>query len=144
MLKAAASGARGKVGVLGVTVLTSVSGEDIRSAGFLEALSTDVSQLVLKRANAAQAAGLTGIVCSGLEVKTIKEKLGREFLCVTPGIRPAWELAGSDDQRRVATPAGAVRDGSDYLVIGRPIRDAGNPVDAAKRLADEISTALHH
>jgi orotidine-5'-phosphate decarboxylase len=144
MLRAAASGAGGKVGVLGVTVLTSVSGQDIRSAGFIEALSTDVSQLVLKRATAAQASGLTGIVCSGLEVKTIKKKLGKEFLCVTPGIRPAWEPAGSDDQRRVATPAGAVRDGSDYLVIGRPIRDAEDPVDAAKRLADEISTALHH
>lgn len=144
MLKAAASGASGKVGVLGVTVLTSVSGEDIRSAGFIEALSTDVSQLVLKRATAAQEAGLTGIVCSGLEVGTIKKKLGSDFLCVTPGIRPAWELADSDDQRRVATPAGAVRNGSDYLVIGRPIRDAGDPVDAAKRIADEISSVLCH
>jgi len=144
MLKAAALGAGGKVGVLGVTVLTSVSGEDIRSAGFIEALSTDVSQLVLKRAAAAQLAGLTGIVCSGLEVGTIKKKLGSDFLCVTPGIRPAWELADCDDQRRVATPAGAVRDGSDYLVIGRPIRDAGDPVDAAKRIADEISSVLCH
>jgi orotidine-5'-phosphate decarboxylase len=142
MLKAAVSGARGKAGVLGVTVLTSVSGEDIRSAGFIEALATDVSQLVVKRATAAKAAGLTGIVCSGLEVAAIKMKLGKEFVCVTPGIRPAWELTGADDQRRIATPAGAIRDGSDYLVIGRPIRDAGDPVDAAKRVADEISTVL--
>jgi orotidine-5'-phosphate decarboxylase len=142
MLKAAVSGARGKVGVLGVTVLTSVSAKDLQSAGFIEALSTDVSQLVLQRATAAQMAGLTGIVCSGLEVETIKKKLGSDFLCVTPGIRPAWELAVSDDQHRVATPASAVRDGSDHLVIGRPIRDAGNPVDAAKRIADEISYAL--
>jgi orotidine-5'-phosphate decarboxylase len=142
MLKAAVSGGRGRVGVLGVTVLTSVSGEDIRSAGFKEALSTDVSQLVLKRATAAKAAGLTGIVCSGLEVAAIKMKLGKEFVCVTPGIRPAWELTGADDQRRIATPAGAIRDGSDYLVIGRPIRDARDPAGAAKRIADEISTVL--
>jgi orotidine-5'-phosphate decarboxylase len=142
MLKAAVSGGGGKVGVLGVTVLTSVSGEDIRSAGFIEALSTDVSLLVLKRATAAKAAGLTGIVCSGLEVRTIKMKLGDKFICVTPGIRPSWELTGADDQRRIATPSGAVRDGSDYLVIGRPIRDAKNPVDAAQRVADEISAVL--
>ncbi|MFH0728496.1 MAG: orotidine-5'-phosphate decarboxylase [Pseudomonadota bacterium] len=142
MLEAAVSGGGGKVGVLGVTVLTSVSGEDIRSAGFIEALSTDVSLLVLKRATAAKAAGLTGIVCSGLEVRTIKMKLGDEFICVTPGIRPSWELTGADDQRRIATPAGAVRDGSDYLVIGRPIRDAEDPVHAAKRVADEISTVF--
>lgn len=142
MLKAAVSGGGGRVGVLGVTVLTSVSGEDIRSAGFIEALSTDVSRLVLKRATAAKAAGLTGIVCSGLEVRTIKLQLGDEFICVTPGIRPSWELTGADDQRRIATPAGAVRDGSDYLVIGRPIRDAKNPVDAAKRVADEISSVF--
>jgi orotidine-5'-phosphate decarboxylase len=142
MLKAAVSGGGGRVGVLGVTVLTSVSGEDIRSAGFMEVFSTDISQLVAKRAAAAKAAGLTGIVCSGLEVKTVKEKLGSKFLCVTPGIRPAWELPGADDQRRVTTPAGAVRDGADYLVIGRPIRNAGDPADAAKRVADEISMVL--
>lgn len=142
MLKAAVSGGGGRVGVLGVTVLTSVSGEDIRLAGFREALSADVSQLVLHRAAAAKAAGVTGIVCSGLEVATIKKELGAGFLCVTPGIRPGWEQTGADDQRRVATPASAVSDGSDYLVIGRPIRDAQDPAAAAVRIAEEIRPAL--
>ena len=125
--------------MLGVTVLTSVSAEDIRHAGYGEAFAEDVSKLVLKRASAAKKAGLTGIVCSGLEVETVKAHLGKDFLCVTPGIRPAWELTESDDQRRVTTPAIAISRGADYLVIGRPIRDDDDPVAAADRVAGEIA-----
>jgi orotidine-5'-phosphate decarboxylase len=142
MLKAAVAGGGGKVAILGVTVLTSISGEDIREAGFIDSLSTDISQLVMKRAGMAKSAGLSGIVCSGLEAGKIKRQFGREFLCVTPGIRPAWESTGADDQRRIMTPIGAVREGSDFLVIGRPIRDATDPITAAKRIAEEISEGL--
>ncbi|MDX9786573.1 MAG: orotidine-5'-phosphate decarboxylase [Desulfobacterales bacterium] len=142
MLEAAVAGSGGRVGVLGVTVLTSVSAANIQSAGFKEEFSRDLSRLVLKRALAAKAAGMTGIVCSGLEVKTIKAIIGREFICVTPGIRMARELSGADDQHRVATPAEAVRNGSDYLVIGRPIRDAKDPVAAADRIAEEIAGVI--
>lgn len=138
MLKAAVAGSGGRVKVLGVTVLTSVSGDDIRSAGFTGAFSSDISLLVMKRAVAAKEAGLSGIICSGLEVKSIKAQFGDDFICVTPGIRPSWEVK-PDDQRRVVTPGQAVRDGSDYLVIGRPIRDASDPIAAARRIVGEIS-----
>ena len=77
----------------------------------------------------------------GHEVKMIKGAFGKDFCAVTPGIRPAWQ-AGNDDQRRIVTPADAVKNGSDYLVIGRPIRDAKDPAAAAKRVADEIGSAL--
>jgi orotidine-5'-phosphate decarboxylase len=63
-------------------------------------------------------------------------------MAVTPGIRPAWEEVGLQDQKRVVTPADAIRQGADYLVIGRPIRDATDPADAARRVADEIDAAL--
>jgi orotidine-5'-phosphate decarboxylase len=84
------------------------------------------------------------VVCSGWEVGTIKEDLGPDFLAVTPGIRPAWESTGADDQRRVTTPAEAVRNGADYIVIGRPIRTAPDPKQAARRVAGEIAAGLLH
>lgn len=138
MLEAAVAGGGGRVRVLGVTVLTSVSEQDLSAAGF----HTDVFKLVLKRAAMAKATGLSGVVCSGLEVESIKDACGSNFLCVTPGIRPSWETVGKDDQQRVCTPAGAIHDGADYLVIGRPIRDAADPREAARRLAEEIETGL--
>jgi orotidine-5'-phosphate decarboxylase len=141
MLEAAVAGGGGNVGVLGVTVLTSVSAEEIARAGFKEEFSKDVSALVLKRAVMAKAAGCAGIVCSGQEVKQIKALCGREFVAVTPGIRPAWQVT-DDDQRRIVTPARAIADGSDYLVIGRPIRDAKDPVWAANQVAEEIGKVL--
>ena len=142
MLEAAVAGSGGKVGVLGVTVLTSVSGSQIGDAGFREEFSIDVSRLVRKRALAAKTAGLAGIVCSALEVTAVKAEFGQGFLCVTPGIRPARKSAAPDDQHRVATPAVAVRNGADYLVIGRPIRDAADPIAAARRITDEIAAAI--
>jgi orotidine-5'-phosphate decarboxylase len=138
MLEAAVEGANGRVGVLGVTVLTSVTSEDIKASGFREMFYGDMGRLVVKRAAMAKAAGCTGIVCSGLEVKIIKEQFGRNFIAVTPGIRPGWDVAEKHDQRRITTPARAVSDGSDYLVIGRPIRDAKDPKAAAVRIAQEI------
>ncbi len=90
----------------------------------------------------AKEAGCKGIVCSALEVKMIKETFGQDFVAVTPGIRPDWDASGKNDQRRVTTPSRAVQDGSDYLVIGRSIRDAKNPGAAAVRIAKEIETVL--
>jgi orotidine-5'-phosphate decarboxylase len=137
MLEAAVSGGAGKVGVLGVTVLTSVGTSDLRDAGFGEAMAGDVSRLVLHRAAMAKTAGCAGVVCSGREAGLIKSQMGSAFLAVTPGIRPDQGMA-PDDQKRVVTPARAVSEGADYLVIGRPIRDAADPAAAADRIAHEI------
>ena len=142
MLKAAVAGSSEKTGVLGVTVLTSVSAFDIKKAGFENQYYADITKLVLKRAETAKDAGCAGVVCSGLEVKMIKKAFEKEFLAVTPGIRPSWSVKGKDDQQRVTTPADAIKNGSDYLVIGRPIRDAKDPVSAAVMTAEEIESAL--
>ena len=138
MLQAAVAASRNRVGVLGVTVLTSVSPEDIKMAGFSDEYADDISALVMKRAALAKAAGCVGIVCSGLEVKNAKEKFGNDFIAVIPGIRPDWDVQGKDDQKRITTPTQAVLRGADYLVIGRPIRDANDPCEAARRIAEEI------
>jgi orotidine-5'-phosphate decarboxylase len=142
MLDAAVVGSRGKVRILGVTLLTSVGAHDIESAGFRAEFYPDLSALVLKRARMAWAAGCSGVVCSGLEAQVIKKQIGAEFITVTPGIRPSWAVGKKDDQQRVTTPAQAVNNGSDYLVIGRPIRDAADPAEAVRRVADEIQAAL--
>jgi orotidine-5'-phosphate decarboxylase len=142
MLEAAVKGGKDKVGVLGVTVLTSVSNEDLESAGFRKIFYENLTKLVIKRADMAKQAGCKGIVCSALEVKLIKKTFGQDFIAVTPGIRPEWDAGGKNDQRRVTTPSRAIENGSDYLVIGRPIRDAKDPKDAALRIAQEIETVL--
>ena len=141
MLEAAVAGSRGDVGVLGVTVLTSVSGADLHTAGFREELHSDASKLVMKRAAMAKASGCMGVVCSGLEVGMIKDAFGKDFIGVTPGIRPAIN-GMPDDQQRVTTPAQAILNGADYLVIGRPIRCAKDPKDAAIQITAEIRKAL--
>lgn len=141
MLAAAVSGGGGRTGVLGVTVLTSVSSREIAAAGFRRDLSDDLNRLVMQRAAMARDCGCAGVVCSGLEVSAMKSAFGGDFVTVTPGIRPNWEGGEGDDQRRVVTPAAAIAAGADYLVIGRPIRDAADPVGAARRIADEIRGA---
>jgi orotidine-5'-phosphate decarboxylase len=142
MLAAAVEGSQGKVGVLGVTVLTSVSAADLRVAGYAEDKTADMGRLVLHKARMAKDAGCAGVVCSGHEAAKIKARLGQDFLTVTPGIRPSWAGGGKDDQKRVMTPAQAVAQGADYLVIGRPIRDAADPVAAARRIAAEIEEEI--
>lgn len=142
MLEAAVDGGRGKIQIIGVTVLTSVSAEDVRAAGYRSEFYPDISRLVLKRAQMARAAGCAGVVCSGLEARMIKDNLGQAFITVTPGIRSQWSAQEQDDQKRIATPAWAVKNGSDYLVIGRPIRRADNPRQAAERIAAEIETVI--
>jgi orotidine-5'-phosphate decarboxylase len=142
MLKAAVAGSKGRVKVLGITVLTSVSDKDLLAAGLRPEFSSDISLLVMNRARMAMEAGCMGVVCSGLEVKMIKENFGKNFVALTPGIRPDWDGLKKDDQQRITTPARAIQNGSDYLVIGRPIRDAKNPQEAAVRIAKEIETVL--
>ncbi len=142
MLEEAVSGSNGKTGILGVTVLTSTDSEDIKNAGYAEKFYIDLPALVIKKAIAAKNAGCAGVICSGLEVKKIKEACGQSFLAITPGIRPAWTINDKEDQKRITTPAQAIKNGSDYIVIGRPIRDAKNPVTAATRITQEIDVAL--
>ena len=143
MLEEAVIGCEGKTGILGVTLLTSTDSDDIETAGYKEEYYNNLSGLVIKKALSAKRAGCTGVICSGLEVKKIKEACGSDFLAITPGIRPDWKELGQDDQKRITTPAEAVRNGADYIVIGRPIRDAKDPVEAARRVADEISVVLN-
>jgi orotidine-5'-phosphate decarboxylase len=102
----------------------------------------NIDKMVLHRAAMAQKAGCTGVVCSGLEVRQIKAHCGAGFLSVTPGVRPVAGGDRKDDQRRVVTPAMAVSGGADYIVVGRPIRDAADPVAAAKQIAAEIDEGL--
>lgn len=142
MLEAAVEGSGGRVGVLGVTVLTSVSGQDLAASGYPQEMADDVGRLVRHRAGMAKQSGCAGIVCSGHEAAMIKQSFGPDFLAVTPGIRPDWGDANRDDQRRIVTPAMAVAQGADFLVIGRPIRDADEPVAAAVRIAGEIDEEL--
>lgn len=141
MLEAAVAASRGRVGVLGITVLTSVTAADLAAFGLRLELAGDLKGVVRQRAWMAKNAGCAGVVCAGLEAAVIKAEFGRDFITVTPGIRPQWAAVGTDDQRRVTTPAEAVRSGSDYIVIGRPIRDAKDPLAAARRIADEIAAA---
>lgn len=132
----------GDTKILAVTVLTSLNQEKLRALGYAPAYADDISRLVLLKARMAKAAGCHGVVCSGLEAAAVRREIGPGMVLVTPGIRPAWTVVEGDDQERIVTPANAVRNGSDYVVIGRPIRDAKDPRDAAQRVADEIASAL--
>lgn len=114
--------------LIAVTVLTSMSAEDMRDIG----LRVEPFEHVRRLASLTQEAGLDGVVCSARESKMLKSRMGKEFLLVTPGIRPLGADAG--DQHRIVTPEKAVADGSDYLVIGRPITQAENPSDVLQRI----------
>ncbi|MEM5583281.1 orotidine-5'-phosphate decarboxylase [Roseibium sp. AS2] len=122
--------------LLGVTVLTSMDEADLHAAGYRGPLA----DVVETRARDARAAGMGGIVCAGTETERLRPILGDELVIVTPGIRPAGSAAG--DQRRVMTPAEAMRTGSDYLVVGRPISQAADPGAAAEAVIAEIDGAL--
>jgi orotidine-5'-phosphate decarboxylase len=120
--------------VLAVTILTSSTAETLREVG----IDLPVAEMVVKLARLAQKAGIDGVVASPLEIPLIREACGRDFLIVTPGVRPA--SASTDDQKRVMTPAEAVKAGADYLVIGRPISAAQDPIMAAEAIVEEIMT----
>jgi orotidine-5'-phosphate decarboxylase len=137
IMEAAAQARSGVLKVLAVTALTSLDRGDLEDLGFV----CDVPELVLSRARRALAAGCDGVVSSGLEVERLKSEIGGKLVCVTPGIRPVDNRSESD-QKRVMTPAAAIRAGADYLVVGRPIRDAAEPRAAAQAIQAEIAEAL--
>ncbi len=144
-LTKAAKAAGKNLNVLGVTVLTDNDGTDIQADGFTQEFSESPEKLVLLRAAKIHRAGCAGVVCSGREVKAIKSSIGSTFLAVTPGIRPAWSVNDEkkqDDQKRITTPEQAISQGSDLLVIGRPIRDAADPAKAAQMVVEEIQATL--
>ncbi len=121
--------------LIGVTVLTSMTAEDLTETGINSSPAEHVQWL----ARLAQASGLDGVVCSALEAEVLKARFGSEFKLVTPGIRPAGTDAG--DQRRIVTPEQAVASGSDYLVIGRPITQAKDPVAVLSEINRSIGGA---
>ena len=141
LLKTAVESTGGRTNILGVTVLTSLSKDDLVDIGVAPELR-DPARLVLHRARMAKAAGCYGIVCSGEEVRAVKAEFGDSLIAVTPGIRLAGEAVRNDDQKRIVTPYQAVYDGADYIVVGRPIRTAVDPVKAADAIAKEIEQAL--
>lgn len=124
---------KGDLKILAVTVLTSLDQAGLRELGF----QGEVSDLVLSRARRAQEIGCDGVIASGQEARNLRDHLGDDLLIVTPGIRPA-ENRPADDQKRVMTVEGALRGGADYLVVGRPIRDAADPYEAALQIQGTI------
>jgi orotidine-5'-phosphate decarboxylase len=140
MMRAAVEAARERAGHLGlavphifaVTILTSHAAEDLRELGLEGGPGENVTRL----AALARDSGCAGVVCSALEARDLKSFFGEDFLALTPGIRPRGSAHG--DQKRVVTPAEAVAAGADYLVVGRPITGAGDPLAAARAVLDEM------
>lgn len=132
----AALAAQTGIHILAVTVLTSFGAEQVAELQF----QGSVDDLVLQRARTVLGLGCHGVVCSAREATLLRRELGQAFLMVTPGIRPAGADPG--DQQRIATPGQAIADGADYLVIGRPIRDAADPEACIAAILKEIQTAL--
>ena len=120
--------------LLGVTVLTSLDDQSLRQVG----IEGSVEEAVSRLARLAVEAGMDGVVASPREIGLIRKACGQEFVVVTPGVRPA--TVAQDDQRRVLTPGDAIKAGADYLVIGRPIQHAPDPVEAVERIVEEIET----
>lgn len=120
--------------LIGVTVLTSMEQKDLSEIGFTQS----VEDLVLCWAKLAQKSGLDGIVCSAQEATSLRTALGQDFVLVTPGIRLNIDTNDDDDQRRIMTPTQAIRAGSSYLVMGRPITQADNPVAVLREINGQI------
>ncbi|CAN7161914.1 orotidine-5'-phosphate decarboxylase [Rhizobium sp. LjRoot30] len=136
-MRAAVEAAKGSgLCLLGVTVLTSMDEQDLTDAGY----EYDPHTLVLRRAEQARLAGMGGIVCSAEESKAVRAVIGPDMALVTPGIRPAG--ADKGDQKRVMTPADAIRAGSSHLVVARPIVKAAEPLAAARAILAEMTDAL--
>ena len=121
--------------VLAVTILTSLGEDDIREVGF----DRSIPEQIAKLAKLAKDSGMDGVVASPLEIELIRETCGKDFKILTPGIRPAF--AAVNDQKRIATPAEALRKGADYLVIGRPITAAENRREAFLKILEECKNA---
>ena len=117
--------------LIGVTMLTSLSNEDVKELGI-----NDLSTNIINLAKLAKDHDLDGVVCSAQEVSEIKRLFGNDFITVTPGIRP---VSTEDDQTRVSTPQEAIKNGSDYLVIGRPITASKNPLESLEKILRDIN-----
>jgi orotidine-5'-phosphate decarboxylase len=126
---------KGDVKILAVTVLTSLDRGDLDDLGF----QCDVENLVLSRARRAMEAGCDGVIASGLEARVLKQEIGSRILVVTPGIRPV-ENRPVDDQKRTVDVAQAFENGADYIVVGRPIRNAADPRAAAQAMQQTIAS----
>lgn len=118
--------------VLAVTILTSMDRKALKNAG----VNANIKNEVLKLAKLAKSAGLDGVVASPKEVKSLRKALGKDFLVVTPGVRPAASEA--HDQKRIATPGQAIRSGASFIIVGRPITEAKDPINAARNILQEI------
>lgn len=143
MMKAAskavaeAAGDGPRPSLIAVTVLTSMNAETLSTE---LKVSTPLAEMVTYLANLAKDSGLDGVVCSALEASAIRKACGKDFMIVTPGIRPAF--AALDDQSRVVTPADAIKYGADYIVVGRPILRHADPPYAAAKVVEELEKAL--
>jgi len=137
IMEAAAENKGDSLKVLGVTVLTSLDRGDLDDLGF----DCDVGELVLSRARRALEAGCDGVISSGLEVPKLREHIDSKLLVVTPGIRPV-DNRPEGDQKRVVTVEKAFLNGADYIVVGRPIRDAGNPREVAEGIQATIAAQV--
>jgi orotidine-5'-phosphate decarboxylase len=120
--------------LLAITLLTSINPEELTED---LKISLELSSYVLKMAFLAQESGINGAVCSPHEVGLLRQRLGRDFLLVCPGVRPSW--SEPSDQRRIMTPLEAFQAGADYLVLGRPITSAVNPQEAWQRICEELA-----
>jgi orotidine-5'-phosphate decarboxylase len=118
--------------VLGVTVLTSLTDRDLREVGISNKVQKEVKEL----ATLSKRCGLDGVVASGQEVKMIRKTAGKDFLIVTPGVRPTWAAHG--DQKRIVTPKEAIESGADFIVVGRPITQHPQPLAAVEKILKEI------
>lgn len=132
MMKAANDAADGRIRLLPVTVLTSLDDKALHDVG----QATPSETQVLRLARLVKNTGLPGVVCSGLDIAPIRHALGNDFILMVPGIRPASSDAG--DQKRVMTPAKALRQGATHLVIGRPITGAPDPQEAAQAILEDL------
>ncbi len=138
MMEAAARACTGKTKIIAVTVLTSLDKDDLMLLGS----EFNPLEAVVSLAGAARESGLHGVVCSPLEASAVRKTAGEDFMIVTPGVRPAGSAAG--DQKRIMTPADAIRAGATSLVVGRPITGARDPAQAAKAILSEIEETLGH
>lgn len=121
--------------MIAVTILTSMGADDLKEIG----IEGEPAEMVIRLAAMAKKAGMDGVVAAPEETGLIKKALGDRFVVVTPGIRPQW--AARDDQKRIKTPAEAIRAGSDYIVVGRPILKSDDPAGAVRRTLEEMSSA---
>jgi len=136
-MKAAVEGKKGStLRILAVTVLTSYDDTDLAAAGY----DLTVGELAAARAEQARDIGVDGLVCSAEEATRLRSIAGPGMVLVTPGIRPSGSASG--DQKRIMTPGNAIAAGADYLVVGRPVVEAGDPKAAAERIVSEIQNAI--